>query len=89
LSRVFEFLTKTYIFPSTVEPSSRTALDRSGLELTASLDLVDAEADSMARPLSARAMLAPSAITAVRRRRRANRGPPGIMSILPSEKAVV
>jgi hypothetical protein len=45
LSRAFEFLTKTWIFPFTVEPSSRTAFDRSGFKLKASLDLVEAEAD--------------------------------------------
>jgi hypothetical protein len=53
----------------TIEPSSRTAFDRSEFKLNASLDLVEAEADSTPKPPpSARAMLTPSAMTTVRRR---------------------
>jgi hypothetical protein len=56
------------MFPLTVEPSSRTALDRSEFELEASIGLVEANPDSMPMPLSARAILAPSMIRTMRRR---------------------
>jgi hypothetical protein len=61
--------------PFAVDPSSRIALDRSGFKLTASLELVEAKAESIPRELKARAALTPSAIIAVRRRRKANRDP--------------
>jgi hypothetical protein len=48
----------------------------------ARIDLVEADGDSIPRPLSARAALAPSATTILRRRRSANRSPSRIMPIL-------
>jgi len=60
----------------------RTAFDRSDFKLTASLDLVAAEANSMARPLSARARLTARTTATLRWRRTASRGLPGNMLIL-------
>jgi hypothetical protein len=57
------------------------ALDRSDLRLTASLALVAADADPMPRQLIARIRPIPSAITSFRRYC-ADRGPPGVMSVL-------
>jgi hypothetical protein len=73
--------------PFAVEPSSRTAFDRSGFKLTASLDLVEAAADSTPTVLRAMAPLTTSAIITLRRPRKANRGPPEIISILPRVKS--
>jgi hypothetical protein len=77
------------MFPFAVEPSSRTACDRSGFKLTASRALGEAAADSTPKVLSARAALTTSAIITLRQPRKANRAPPEIMSIVPRVKKLL